>query len=192
MIKNWEITHSEKGPDLQLFNVRFDLVKNPRNSKEMRRVVLETDEWINVVALTPHKEIVVVKQFRFGNGKITTEIPGGTVEPGESPRDAAIRELKEETGYTSDKWKYLGAVEPNPAFQNNHCYLWLAEDVVKTHPLNLDDGEDISVETITLDELKSKIKLGEFTHALALNALSRVFDLWSSFEFYNFSYENRK
>ncbi|MFC2082175.1 NUDIX hydrolase, partial [Bacteroidota bacterium] len=159
---------------------------NPRNLKEMRRVILETEEWINVVAVTPDKEIVIVRQFRFGNGKITTEIPGGTVEPDESPKDAAIRELKEETGYTSDKWTYLGAVEPNPAFQNNFCHLWLAEDVVSTDEMKLDDGEDISVETITLEELKTKIKTGQFTHALALNALSRVFNLFGDLNYYDF------
>ncbi|MFC2139071.1 NUDIX hydrolase [Bacteroidota bacterium] len=186
MIKPWKIIRSENGPGLQLFNVRFDWVQNPRNLKEMRRVILETEEWINVVAVTPDKEIVIVRQFRFGNGKITTEIPGGTVEPDESPKDAAIRELKEETGYTSDKWTYLGAVEPNPAFQNNFCHLWLAEDVVSTDEMKLDDGEDISVETITLEELKTKIKTGQFTHALALNALSRVFNLFGDLNYYDF------
>ena len=186
MIKPWKIIRSENGPGLQLFNVRFDWVQNPRNLKEMRRVILETEEWINVVAVTPDKEIVIVRQFRFGNGKITTEIPGGTVEPDESPKDAAIRELKEETGYTSDKWTYLGAVEPNPSFQNNFCHLWLAEDVVSTDEMKLDDGEDISVETITLEELKTKIKTGQFTHALALNALSRVFNLFGDLNYYDF------
>ena len=190
MIKPWRIIKSEKGPSLQLFNVRFDWVQNPRNSKEMRRVILETDEWINIVAVTPDKKIVVVRQFRFGNGKITTEIPGGTVEPGESPKEAAMRELKEETGYTTDNWIYLGAVEPNPAFQNNFCHLWHAENVVSTDKMNLDEGEDISVETITLEELKEKIKEGQFTHALALNALSRVFDLFNDMSYYDFRLTN--
>ena len=190
MIKPWRIIKSEKGPSLQLFNVRFDWVQNPRNSKEMRRVILETDEWINIVAVTPDKKIVIVRQFRFGNGKITIEIPGGTVEPDESPKEAAMRELKEETGYTSDNWSYLGAVEPNPAFQNNFCHLWLAENAVSTDKMNLDEGEDISVETITLEELKEKIKEGQFTHALALNALSRVFDLFNDMSYYGFRLTN--
>jgi 8-oxo-dGTP pyrophosphatase MutT (NUDIX family) len=173
----WQKLNSEPGPDYSIFRVRYDWLKNPRNHQELKRLVLETNDWVNIVALTPEQKIVVIRQYRFGTGKISAEIPGGIVDPGEEHQLAARRELQEETGFTSQKWRYLGPVEPNPAFLSNVCHQWLAEDAVQTHPPELDDGEDISVALLTLDEIKAEIQAGHFRHALALLALAHVFDL---------------
>ena len=177
----WQILRSEAGPDLKLFRVRYDWYKNPRNNKDLKRLVLETVDWVNIVAITAEKKIVVVHQYRFGTGKIATEIPGGVLEAQESPQQAAMRELQEETGYTSSSWYYLGAVEPNPAFHTNLCHHWLAERVRKTHTPMLDEGEDITVETLDFEEIRTAIKSGQIKHALALSALSRINELWTGF-----------
>ena len=177
----WQILRSEAGQDLKLFSVRYDWYKNPRNNKELKRLVLETVDWVNIVAITAEKKIVVVHQYRFGTGKISTEIPGGVLEEQESPQQAAMREMQEETGYTSSSWHYLGAVEPNPAFHNNLCHHWLAEGVRKTHAPMLDEGEDITVETLNFEEIRTAIKSGQIKHALALSALSRIDELWNGF-----------
>lgn len=173
----WAKVSSTPGPDLMICRVRYDTLTNPRTGGDLRRTVLETPAWCNVVALTPERRVVVVRQYRFGTSSITTEIPGGIVDPGEEHGDAARRELREEAGYTSAKWTYLGAVEPNPAFHDNLCHHWLAEDVRLTHPQELDGGEDIAVETWTLDELRERILSGEVRHALVVTAVSRVLDL---------------
>jgi len=174
--RTWRCVKSETGPDLKLFTVRYDWMENPRNHKTLKRTVLESVDWVNIVAVTPQNRIIVVRQYRFGTGMITTEIPGGMVDPGETSGQAAARELQEETGYTSSHWKYLGAVEPNPAFQNNLCHHWLALDVEKTEKTDFDDGEDIVVSALSVDEIRSEIKKGHLLHALALTALSHVFN----------------
>ena len=122
---------------------------------------------------------MVVRQFRFGSGKISTEIPGGLVDPGEDHHTAAIRELREETGFTSEHWRYLGAVEPNPAFLSNVCHQWCAEDAHQTEVATQEAGEDIFVDTLSLVELGQEIQAGKFRHSLALLALAHVFDLRS-------------
>ena len=95
----------------------------------------------------------------------------------ESSRDAAERELREETGYTSERWSYLGAVEPNPAIQTNVCHHWLAEDARATPPTEFDSGEDICIALLTPPQILQAIQDGEVRHALVLTALCRLFDL---------------
>ena len=177
-MQHWKYLGQEYGADVGIFRLRFDWVENPRNASSLKAVVLELPDWVNVVAVTPEGRIVLVDQYRFGIKAITSEIPAGGVAPDEPPLHAAIRELREETGYTSDDWTYLGAVEPNPAFQNNHCHLFAARNARKTHDPELDEGEAIHVREVTLDALREDIRSGKFLNALGLLALTHVFQIW--------------
>ena len=163
---------------LMLFEKRIDTLRNPRNGKTFDRLVLESVDWVNVVALDSQGRSLMIRQFRFGVGYNTLETPGGMVDPGEDSKAAAARELLEETGYTSNSWHYLGAVEPNPAFHNHLCHHWLAKDVERTTEQDLGLGEAISLEFMTQDEVRRSVASGELKHALALSALSRVFPVW--------------
>lgn len=174
----WEKVASEAGPQLPLFQVRFDIMRHPQSTASFKRVVLETVDWVNVVAVTPDGKSVMVEQYRFGIGDLTTEPAAGLVSPGENSLTAAKRELLEETGYAAENWRYLGAVQPNPAFHDNLCHHWLAEDVVAVQPPAPEAGEAIRVHLMTLAELREAIGAGRLRHTLALSALSRVYPLW--------------
>ncbi len=120
----------------------------------------------------------MVRQYRFGVGYSTLETPGGMVDPGEDALVAAQRELREETGYTGGTWDYLGSVEPNPAFHDHLCHHFLARGVEPTQDQDLTAGEAINVELMSEAEIAAAVQSGEIRHALALSALSRVFELW--------------
>ena len=175
----WQKLRSESGPDLGILNVRFDWLKHPTEDRTLKRLVLESVDWINVVALTEDGQSVMVEQYRFGVGSCTLETPGGMVDSGETPLQAAQRELKEETGYRGGRWKSLGAVQPNPAIHSHLCHHFLAEGVTKNDSQDLGQGEAIAVHLYTIDQVRSAIVDGSLRHVLAISALSRVFDLWT-------------
>ena len=173
----WKVVRSEPGPELILFKTRFDWLANPRNQKIIRAVILEARDWVNVVALTPQERIVMVSQFRFGVRQLSLEIPAGLVDPGETPLQAAMRELDEETGYTAREWKSLGWSFPNPAFLNNRLHNFLALDAQRTRSPHPEDEEDLETSELTLDEIQRAIQTDDMRNSNTLLALARVFDL---------------
>ena len=153
-------------------------MRHPAGESVLKRLVLESVDWINVVALTPEGLSVMVDQYRFGIGARTLETPGGMVDPGEKPVAAAKRELLEETGYGGGEWTYLGAVEPNPAIHPHLCHHYLADAVERVAEPEPGPGEAIGIELMTLDDMQAAMKDGRLRHALALSALARVFPLF--------------
>ena len=177
-VLRWTRLKSKPGPELPLFQVRFDTMQHPTSLEEFQRVVLETPDWVTVVAVTTDGKIVMVEQYRFGVGDLTTEPVAGMVDEREDSLDAAKRELLEETGYGKGTWRYLGSVQANPAIHNNLCHHWLVEDVVFIQDPTPDSGEAIRVHLMTLNEVRKAIADGRLKHPLGLSALSRVFPLW--------------
>lgn len=177
---DWEHLDSavDDSAGLMVFRKRIDRLRNPRNDQVFERLVLESVDWVNMVALDRERRCVMIRQYRFGVSYTTLETPGGMVDPGEDSFTAARRELLEETGYVSDKWSYLGAVEPNPAVHNHLCHHWLAEDAYLAREQDLGEGESISVELMDEHEVREAVQSGELKHALALSALARVYALW--------------
>lgn len=174
----WKHITSKPGPELPLFKVRIDTMQHPTSAEQFPRLVLETADWVTVVAITTDRRVVMVEQYRFGVGELTTEPVAGMIDDNEESLDAAKRELLEESGYGGGTWRYLGSVQANPAIHNNVCHHWLVEGVELKQEPTPDSGEAIRVHLMTLDEIKDAIADGRLRHSLGLSALSRVFPLW--------------
>lgn len=153
---------------LDLLSVRY---RHPVRGTEKDFVVVHPTDWCNVLALTPEGSLVLVRQFRFGIDTFSLEIPGGMMDEGEDPITAAVRELREETGFVGSRARLLGSTHPNPAIQSNRCHYVLIEDVTRSAELEWDADEEIEVNVVPAAEVLAQARAGGITHALVLNAL---------------------
>ncbi|GAC1351428.1 MAG: hypothetical protein NVS3B20_15220 [Polyangiales bacterium] len=131
-----------------------------------------TRDWCIVVAITKDGQFPLIRQHRFGTDLSSVELPGGIIDDGESPSEAARRELREETGYDSEDIVSLGTVFANPALQGTRLHMHLARGCTPHaggQSLDeLEDCEPILVDRVALDGM---IENGEITHALVFAAL---------------------
>ncbi len=151
-------------------NVRIDTCELP-DGKVIEGFVIEYGDWATVVALTRQQDVVLVRQYRHGAQKVILELPGGASEAGESPLQAARRELLEETGYTSDNFIQIGCVSPNPANQTNLIYSFLALDAYQAGSQNLDETEEIEVVLKPLEAVIAMAKNGELLQSMQVSAI---------------------
>jgi len=171
----WDIVSSTRDRSYRIFDLRTDRARSPRTGQEYDFYVLETAPWVNVIPLTAAREVVMIEQYRHGTREVTLEIPGGLIEPGDSPAEAARRELREETGYAGGELIDLGFVHPNPAIQNNRCHTFLAEGVTRAGGQEMDEKEDIEVLLVPLADIPRLIREGRISHALVIVAFYRLF-----------------
>lgn len=173
--KPWPLIKSVYEKSLSIFRLRTDRARSPRTGEAHDFFILESPTWVNVIPLTEQGDVVMIRQWRHGIRQVTLEIPGGVVEPDDTPRDAARRELAEETGYAAHEMIPLGFVHPNPAIQDNRCYTFLARNAALQGGQALDDKEDIQIVKYPLSEIPRLIGEGTISHSLIIAAFWRYF-----------------
>jgi len=110
-----------------------------------------------VLAFTPGGELVMVEQWRHPVRRVTLELPSGIIDPGETPEAAAVRELREETGYAGGPPERIGSLVLNPSWQTTRLYAVIIRDVRRVGEKELDDGEDTRVCRITPDDARRRV-----------------------------------
>ena len=172
-VKPWTRTDERVIARTRIFDLyEADWTCREDDTKSGSFVQIRSRDWVNVIAVTPSDELVMVEQFRFGSESVTLEPVAGIVEAGEDPMDTCRRELLEETGYVSEGTiRPIGWTYTNPAILTNKCHYGLITDVKPTGKRNLDQHEQLATRLVPIADAPGLIAKGVITHALAVCAV---------------------
>jgi ADP-ribose pyrophosphatase len=146
MIKPWKTLESHITYQDKFMKLRTDRCRSSRGNVVEKYHVLEYNDWVNAIVLTPNFDCVVLQEYRHGVGGVRLRFPSGGMDDDETDFLEAIkREVLEESGYTSEKWFATSSIEVNPGMQNNKLHSFLACNAVLTSPQDLEATEDIEV-----------------------------------------------
>lgn len=172
----WKTLKSEYLFERPWLTVRKDVVQIPSGQINEEFYVLEYPDWVNVIAITEDGQFVLERQYRHGLGKTCFELPAGVIEDGESPLDAAKRELLEETGYGEGEWREMMAVSGNASTTSNFTHCFVAVNVRKlSDKQNLDRTEDIEVRLVGRDQILDLMINDQIKQSLMAAPLWRYF-----------------
>lgn len=157
--------------DCAVFSVSRTLAQSPRTGQSHSFYRIDSADWVNIVPVTPDGDFVLVRQYRHGLADFTVETPGGMVDRGETPVEAARRELLEETGYRAAEIVPLGGVNPNPALYGNTLHAFLGRDVERVAEVRNESTEETHVEVVSSEELRRLVSTGAVNHALVIAVL---------------------
>lgn len=166
----WPAISREELGNHKIFSLSRTVRRSPKGDREHAFFGLEAPDWVNVLAVTEEKQLILIEQYRHGTDCVTLEIPGGAVDRDEDPAEAGGRELEEETGYRPRQLELLGWVETNPAFLNNRCWTYLATGCSPDGKINFDPSEEIEVQLVDLSRFTELIQEGKIRHSLVVAA----------------------
>lgn len=172
VIRPWTRLSSRVLGDYRIFRLAEEDFDMPAGAGTHSFYVLLSADWVNVVPVTPEGKVVLIRQFRPGTCEVTIEVPGGVVDEGEEPAQAALRELEEETGYRAESVIPTGRVRPNPAILRNFCHMFIALGARPVGRTRMDDAEIVETFEASWDEVEEMVRSGRVDHSLVLNTLT--------------------
>ena len=173
----WKLLSSKQLFSETWMNIRIDTCEKPDGTIVTPYYVYDFPEWVTAVAITKEGEVILERQYRHALGVTGFEIPGGCVDKTDADFETAIaRELLEETGYRFEKFEYLGDTSSNPSTNSNLMHMYLATGGERVQEQKLDEGEDIELLLVTLDEFVQMVKDNQFLQSMHLVAIYKALE----------------
>ena len=157
----WRVRSSVYVLESPFMRLRKDEIELPNGTILPEYYIRESEGFVMIFALTPQDQVVLVRQYRYGNDSIGLELPAGSRDPNEDPLDCARRELAEETGYESLRWEHLFRASAEPVRSTSVVDAYLVRDAVCTREQQLDPSEHIEVELASIDEFVHLLRSGK-------------------------------
>lgn len=177
--RKWKVLSSEKLLSKGTWmNLRQERVQLPSGAIVPEWFILEFPDWVNVIAITSDGQFVMEDQYRHGLGQTHYELVAGVVDPGETPLEAAKRELSEESGYGGGEWSLFMTLSANPTNHTNLSYTFLARGVEKLGEQHTEATEDIHVDIFSPQEVRELLDSGQIIQALHTAPLWKYFFMW--------------
>jgi 8-oxo-dGTP pyrophosphatase MutT (NUDIX family) len=168
----WPVIDEEHKGDFEIFSARAVRARSPEDGSEHTFHVADAPNGVTVIAITAHDELVMVRQWRHPVQRVTLETPSGIIDEGETPEEAAARELREETGYAGDDPECIGCVVLNPSWQTTRVYATVVRNARRAGERDLDEGEDTRVCLLKLSEVRRRVLEGEIDTSSVVAALA--------------------
>jgi ADP-ribose pyrophosphatase len=162
---------SERLYEGAIINLRRDKV-TVQNGTSYREIV-EHNGGAVLAAITPEGKMVMVRQFRKPAERVMLEVPAGKIDAGEEAEHAAVRELKEETGYTAGKVEHLASFYPSVGYSEEVLHLYLCTELTAGNTC-FDENEAIDIEEMDVDLLYRMVMAGEIQDAKSIVAILMV------------------
>ena len=170
-MKPWSVSKSETVVDRKWLTVKQQHIVLPHGGEIPEFHLIESPDWASTLAITDTGHIVLVDQYRHGAGRVSRELPAGIIEPGETPEQAARRELEEETGFVADHWEHLLTINTEPARHTSHAHFFFAKGARKVAAQCVDPSEFIDVVLLETKEILPAINRGTILHGVHVGAI---------------------
>ena len=167
----WKVLEDKPVIARRWLEVREQRIALPQGGSIDAFHLIKTPDWGAALAVTYAAEVVMVRQYRHGYGSVSTELPAGVIDQGESPLAAVQRELREETGYGAADWQPLLSVQTEPARHTTRAHFFLARGARRVAEAKLDAGEHIETLLVPAPELMAMLERGEIVHAVHVAAI---------------------
>ena len=174
-LKKATFIKTKKKIKTKVFDFCIDEVKWV-NNKVMNRYLIKHNGITSIVPVIDKKNILLVRQYRYGADQIIWEVPAGTIDQNETPLKCAKRELKEETGYVGTNWKSLGNYFATPAYNSCRIFTYTV-DCEQKFETNLDDDEVIDVKIFSKNEIRKLMNGNKLRDMKTYVAIDRYFKL---------------